>query len=55
VDAKMDTYGGQDLRVELTAEDEAAIAALDDDAETAAATEQVVDEVVDDDNVEVAE
>jgi uncharacterized membrane protein len=55
VDEKMDPYGGQDLKVELTAEDEAAIAALDDDEETAAATEQVVDEVVDDDDVEVSE
>ena len=55
VDKKMEPYGGEDLKVELTAEDEAAIEALDDDEETAAATEQVVDEVVDDDDVEVAE
>jgi uncharacterized membrane protein len=55
VDEKMEPYGGEDLRVELTADDEAAIEALDDDEETAAATEQVVDEVVDDDDVEVAE
>ena len=55
VDEKMKPYGGEDLRVELTAEDEAAIAALDDDEEVAAATEQVVDEVVDGDDVEIAE
>ncbi len=52
---KMEPFGGEDLLVELTAEDEAAIEALDDDSEVAAATEQVVDEVVEDADVEVVE
>ena len=55
VNEKMGPYGGEDLRVELTAEDEAALDALDGDEEVAAAVDQVIDEVVDDDDVEVAE
>jgi uncharacterized membrane protein len=55
VNEKMEPFGGEDLKVELTAEDEAAIEALDSDEEVAAATEQVVDEVVEDDDVEVVE
>jgi uncharacterized membrane protein len=55
VNEKMEPYGGEDLLVELTDEDAAAIEALYADEETAAATEQVVDEVVEDDDVEVVE
>ena len=55
VDEKMEPYGGENLKVELTADDEAAIEALGDDKEVAAATDQVVDEVTEDDDVEVVE
>jgi uncharacterized membrane protein len=55
VDAKMDTYGGQDLRVELTADDQAAIDALSEDEEVATAVNEEEEEVVDDDDVEVVE
>jgi uncharacterized membrane protein len=55
VHEKMDPFGGEDLRVELTAEDEAAIEALGGEEETADAADQVVDEVVEDDDVETVE
>jgi uncharacterized membrane protein len=52
---KMDPFGGEELLAELTAEDEAAIEALGGQEDVAAAADQVVDEVVEDDDVEVAE
>ena len=55
VDAKMEPYGGEDLKVELTAEDAAAIEALGEDEEVAAAVNEEEEEVVDDDDVEVVE
>jgi uncharacterized membrane protein len=54
VNEKMDSYGGEDLLVELTADDEAAIEALGDDEEAVAAVEEEV-EVTEDEDVEVAE
>ena len=54
VEAKMGPYGGEDLKVELTADDEAAIEALGDNEEVAAAVEEEV-EVVEEDDVEVVE
>ena len=54
VNEKMEPYGGEDLMVELTTEDEAAIEALGDDKEVAAAAEEEV-EVVEEDDVEVVE
>jgi hypothetical protein len=51
----MDPFGGEDLRVELTAEDQAAIDALGDDEEVAAAVNDEEEEVVDDEDVEVVE
>jgi hypothetical protein len=54
VNEKLEPYGGEDLMVELTAEDEAAIEALGDDKEVAAAVDDEV-EVVDEDDVEVVE
>ena len=50
---KMDPFGGEELRVELTADDEVAIEALGGDQEAAA--DQVVDEVVEEDDVEIVE
>ncbi|UCG26309.1 MAG: DUF1269 domain-containing protein [Chloroflexota bacterium] len=55
VNAKMEPFGGEDLKVELTAEDQAAIDALSADEEVAAAVNEEEEEVVDDDNVEVVE
>jgi hypothetical protein len=55
VDAKMEPYGGEDLKVELTAEDQAAIDALSADAEVATAVNEEEEEVVDDEDVEVVE
>jgi uncharacterized membrane protein len=55
VDAKMEPYGGEDLKVELTADDAAAIEALGDDTQVAAAVNEEEEEVVDDDDVEVVE
>jgi uncharacterized membrane protein len=54
VDAQLKPYGGEDLKVELTAEDEAAIEALGDDEEVVVAVEEEV-EVVEEDDVEVVE
>ena len=54
VNEKLEPYGGEDLMVELTAEDEAAIEALGDDKEVAAAVDDEV-EVVEEDDVEVVE
>jgi uncharacterized membrane protein len=54
VDAKMDPYGGETLRAELTAEDEAAIEAMGTEQKVAAAVDEEV-EVVEDDDVEVVE
>ncbi len=54
VEAKMEPYGGEDLKVELTTDDEAAIEALGDDKEVAAAVEEEV-EVVEEDDVEVVD
>jgi len=54
VEAKMEPYGGEDLKVELTADDEAAIEALGNDDDVAAAVEEEV-EVVEEDDVEVVE
>jgi uncharacterized membrane protein len=54
VNEKMEPYGGEDLMVELTTEDEAAIEALGDDKEVAAAVDDEV-EVVEEDDVEVVE
>jgi uncharacterized membrane protein len=54
VDEKMEPYGGENLRVELTTDDEAAIEALGDNAEVAAAVEEEV-EVTEDEDVEVVE
>jgi uncharacterized membrane protein len=54
VEAKMEPYGGEDLMVELTTDDEAAIEALGDDKEVAAAVDEEV-EVVEEDDVEVVE
>jgi len=54
VNKKMEPYGGEDLLVELTTEDEAAIEALGDDKEVAAAVGEEV-EVVEEDDVEVVE
>ena len=54
VEAKMESYGGEDLKVELTADDEAAIEALGNDDEVAAAAEEEV-EVVEEDDVEVVD
>jgi uncharacterized membrane protein len=55
VNEKMAPYGGEDLRVELTAEDEAAIEASGGEEEVAAAVDGEVDEVTEDDDVEVVE
>ena len=55
VNEKMAPFGGEDLKVELTAEDAAAIEALGDDEEVAAAVNEEEEEVVDDDDVEVVE
>ena len=55
VNEKMEPYGGEDLLVALTDEDAAAIEALYADEEVTNATEQVVDEVVEDEDVEVVE
>ena len=55
VHEKMEPFGGEDLMVELTAEDEAAIDALSEDEEVAAAVNEEEEEVVDDDDVEVVE
>ena len=52
---KMAPFGGEDLRVELTAEDEAAIEASAGEQEVAAAVEEEVDEVTEEDDVEVVE
>jgi uncharacterized membrane protein len=55
VDEKMKPFGGEDLKVELTAEDEAAIEASSGEQEVTAAVDEEVDEVVEDDDVEVVE
>jgi uncharacterized membrane protein len=55
VNEKMEPYGGEDLLVELTTEDEAAIEALGDDEVVVAAVAVEVDEVVEEDDVEVVE
>ena len=54
VDAKMEPYGGEDLKVELTTDDEAALEAFSKNEEVAAAAEEEV-EVVEEDDVEVVE
>jgi uncharacterized membrane protein len=54
VNEKMGPYGGEDLKVELTTDDEAAIEALGGDQEVAAAADEEV-EVVEEDDVEVVE
>jgi hypothetical protein len=51
----MAPYGGEDLKVELTADDQAALDALGEDEEVAAAVNVEEEEVVDDDEVEVVE
>jgi uncharacterized membrane protein len=55
VNAQMEPYGGEDLKVELTADDQKAIDALGDDTQVAAAVNEEEEEVVDDDDVEVVE
>ncbi len=54
VNEKMEPFGGEDLHVELTAEDAAAIEALAEDEDVAAAVNEE-EEVTDDDDVEVVE
>ena len=54
VDEKMESYGGENLVVELTDEDAAAIEAWGDTEEAAAAVDEEV-EVVEDDDVEVVD
>ena len=54
VNEKMEPYGGEDLLVELTSDDEAAIEAMGDDEDVASAVGEEV-EVVEDDDVEVVE
>jgi uncharacterized membrane protein len=54
VNEKMEPYGGDDLLVELTTDDEAAIDALSEDEEVVVAVEQE-GEVVEEDDVEVVE
>ena len=54
VNEKMGPYGGEDLLVELTADDSAAIEALGEDEEVTSAVEEEV-EVVEEDDVEVVE
>jgi hypothetical protein len=54
VDEKMESYGGENLVVELTDEDAAAIEAWGDTEEAVAAVDEEV-EVVEDDDVEVVD
>ena len=54
VHEKMEPYGGEDLKVELTADDQKAIDALGDDTQVAAAVNDE-EEVTDDADVEVVE
>jgi uncharacterized membrane protein len=54
VDEKMEPYGGDNLVIELTDEDAAALEAWGDTEEVAAAVEEEV-EVVEDDDVEVVD
>jgi hypothetical protein len=54
VDEQMEPYGGENLVVELTTDDEAALEALGDDVEVTAAVGEEV-EVVEEDDVEVVD